>query len=182
MCDVHTLCVLPSQKKGMDLNTAPRNWLRGGAATVESQFTADFSRSTSSVSIAEGVLPTLIAERAPVDIISNSQTVKKLLKAPMSKQPISLAVHRIGDTMLIDEFDAASSNASSDGASSAATANPLNKAIADFGRHARSVIRDQQRLSSTQTTFTLPSPKLKLRKNPKVQKRKNLMSKFTIDL
>ena len=162
----------------MDLNTAPHNWLRGGAATVESQSAADFSRNTSSVSIAEGVLPTLIAERAPVDIISNSQTVKKLLKAPLSKQPISLAVHRIGDTMLIDEFDAAPLGGNSSAGGGSAGGQPVNKAVADFGRHARSQIRAQQRLSATPTTFTLPSPQLKVRKNPAVQKRKNLMSKF----
>jgi hypothetical protein len=42
----------------------------------------------------------LVSDGAPpVDFISNSQTMKRLIKAPLSKQPLSLAVHRVGDTV-----------------------------------------------------------------------------------
>jgi hypothetical protein len=160
--------------KGMDLNTPPTNWLRGGAASLAPQ-ERDYSQ-ISSVSIAEAVLPRLIAERAPVDIISNSQTVKRLLKAPLSKQhgplflflfpslavcmhalevglcgclevapasrllipapahdaqcrSISLAVHRIGETMLIDDFDTGEQAASS------LSSRPVAQAVREFGPH-----------------------------------------------
>ena len=81
--------------------------------------------------------------------------------------------------MLIDEFDMGSSAAASaTGHIGGQTGVRPNREFAAFGRHAREQVRVQQRLSASTTTFTLPSPKSKLKKNPAVQKRQNLMSKF----
>ncbi|NWX74378.1 EDRF1 factor, partial [Alca torda] len=40
-----------------------------------------------------------------VDVVSDSENIKKLLKIPYSKSHVSMAVHRIGRTLLLDELD-----------------------------------------------------------------------------
>ena len=40
-----------------------------------------------------------------VDVVSDAENIKKLLKIPYSKGPVSMMVHRIENTLLIDEFD-----------------------------------------------------------------------------
>ncbi len=40
-----------------------------------------------------------------VDVLTDAENVKKLLKLTYSGAPISLTVHRIGRTLLIDNFD-----------------------------------------------------------------------------
>lgn len=41
-----------------------------------------------------------------VDVVSNAENIKRLLKLPYSpNSTISMMVHRIGNTLLIDEFD-----------------------------------------------------------------------------
>ncbi|RWS17013.1 erythroid differentiation-related factor 1-like protein [Dinothrombium tinctorium] len=40
-----------------------------------------------------------------VDVISDSENIKKLLKIPFSKSHISIMVHKVGKTLLLDDFD-----------------------------------------------------------------------------
>jgi hypothetical protein len=41
-----------------------------------------------------------------IDVISNAENIKELLKMPFDKhKQVSLMIHRIGKTLLIDEFD-----------------------------------------------------------------------------
>lgn len=40
-----------------------------------------------------------------VDVISDSENIKRLLKIPFSGDHVSLMVHRVGKTILLDEFD-----------------------------------------------------------------------------
>ncbi|CAN8023584.1 unnamed protein product, partial [Ixodes persulcatus] len=40
-----------------------------------------------------------------VDVISDAENIKKLLKMPYSNSHISMMVHRVGKTLLLDEFD-----------------------------------------------------------------------------
>jgi len=42
---------------------------------------------------------------ADVDVVSDGENIKKLLKIPYSKTPISMVVHRVGKTILLDDFD-----------------------------------------------------------------------------
>ena len=42
---------------------------------------------------------------ADVDVVSDGENIKKLLKIPYTKQPVSMVVHRVGKTLLIDDFD-----------------------------------------------------------------------------
>ena len=40
-----------------------------------------------------------------VDVVSDGENIKKLLKIPYSKTPVSMVVHRVGKTLLLDDFD-----------------------------------------------------------------------------
>ena len=40
-----------------------------------------------------------------VDVISDGENIKKLLKLPFSNSSLSMVVHRVGKTLLIDDFD-----------------------------------------------------------------------------
>lgn len=40
-----------------------------------------------------------------VDIISDAENIKKLLKIPYTKSPVSMFIHRVGKSLLIDDFD-----------------------------------------------------------------------------
>ncbi|KAL4640951.1 erythroid differentiation-related factor 1 isoform X3 [Arapaima gigas] len=40
-----------------------------------------------------------------VDVVSDSENIKKLLKIPYSKSHVSMAVHRVGRTLLLDDLD-----------------------------------------------------------------------------
>lgn len=40
-----------------------------------------------------------------VDVVSDAENIKNLLKIPYSKGHISMMVHRVENTLLLDEFD-----------------------------------------------------------------------------
>ncbi|EFX79280.1 hypothetical protein DAPPUDRAFT_104540 [Daphnia pulex] len=40
-----------------------------------------------------------------VDVMSDAKNIKKLLKIPYNKSAVSMMVHRVGNTLLLDEFD-----------------------------------------------------------------------------
>ncbi|XP_032221918.1 erythroid differentiation-related factor 1 isoform X2 [Nematostella vectensis] len=94
--------VLPYWRLSQDtnLNIAPANWLRDGRFSdvlPQSRRPVDFS----SFEIAHTFLDTI----GDVDVISDAENIKKLLKMPHSKGEISIAVHRIGRTLLLDDLD-----------------------------------------------------------------------------
>uniref|UniRef100_T1JH47 Erythroid differentiation-related factor 1 n=1 Tax=Strigamia maritima TaxID=126957 RepID=T1JH47_STRMM len=85
-----------------DLNLPPANWLRkvqclGGYGTLDINTRNEFS----SFHMANN-FPDCIGE---VDVVSAAENIKKLLKIPYSKAQVSMLIHRIGKTILVDEFD-----------------------------------------------------------------------------
>lgn len=88
---------------GLDLNVAPENWLRGMHRLLEQR--ARQPNYFSSFPIADAVASSVSWQDAAVDIISHSRNIKRLLSSPVSRQSLNLIVHRIGQTLLVDDFD-----------------------------------------------------------------------------
>ncbi|XP_023214452.1 erythroid differentiation-related factor 1-like [Centruroides sculpturatus] len=88
-----------------DLNQPPSNWLRSQAKWKGRwgrwAYPRSHSTTFSSFHLAHN-FPDCVGE---VDVISDSENIKKLLKIPYSKSHISMMVHCIGKTLLLDEFD-----------------------------------------------------------------------------
>lgn len=88
-----------------DLNQPPSNWLRSQAKWKGRwgrwAYPRSHSTAFSSFHLAHN-FPDCVGE---VDVISDSENIKKLLKIPYSKSHISMMVHCIGKTLLLDEFD-----------------------------------------------------------------------------
>ncbi|KAK6638651.1 hypothetical protein RUM43_006918 [Polyplax serrata] len=85
-----------------DLNLPPSNWL---SKSVETYGLRPFSfshRSGFSSFRMANMFPDCVGE---VDVVSDAENVKKLLKIPYSRGPVSMMIHRIENTLLIDEFD-----------------------------------------------------------------------------
>ena len=85
-----------------DLKLPPDNWLRDDPVTKgfvppAAAAAAGFT----SFHMANDFLSTL----ADVDVVSDGENIKKLLKIPYSKAPVSMMVHRVGRTLLLDDFD-----------------------------------------------------------------------------
>ncbi|XP_071947219.1 erythroid differentiation-related factor 1-like [Antedon mediterranea] len=75
--------------RGKKYFKVPRNWLNSQSAKFSSLLMADR-------------YPETVTE---VNVITASENIKKLLKMPFSKSQISMAVHRIDKTLLLDELD-----------------------------------------------------------------------------
>uniref|UniRef100_A0A3B3D8N9 Erythroid differentiation regulatory factor 1 n=1 Tax=Oryzias melastigma TaxID=30732 RepID=A0A3B3D8N9_ORYME len=92
---------LPEEKT--DLKMPPANWLREnpqlGSAVLGS---SSKSKPFSSFGIAYDFIDCI---GNGVDVVSDSENIKKLLKIPYSKSHVSMAVHRVGRTLLVDELD-----------------------------------------------------------------------------
>ncbi|KDR07710.1 Erythroid differentiation-related factor 1 [Zootermopsis nevadensis] len=84
-----------------DLNLPPSNWLSSSAESYGLQYVSPHSSGFSSFRMAH-MFPDCVGE---VDVVSDAENIKKLLKIPYSKGPVSMMVHRIENTLLIDEFD-----------------------------------------------------------------------------
>ncbi|CAH1782614.1 unnamed protein product [Owenia fusiformis] len=86
-----------------DLKLPPANWLRGDPK-IQNMASGKVNHDDfPSFNMANGS-PELIGEN--VDVVSDSKNIKKLLKIPYSKgNHISMMVHRVGKTLLLDEFD-----------------------------------------------------------------------------
>ncbi|XP_068957840.1 erythroid differentiation-related factor 1 isoform X4 [Petaurus breviceps papuanus] len=89
-----------------DLKLPPANWLResaklgpAGAAILGH---GKRSKPFSSFGMAYDFIDSVGND---VDVVSDSENIKKLLKIPYSKSHVSMAVHRIGRTLLLDELD-----------------------------------------------------------------------------
>ncbi|MBN3290067.1 EDRF1 factor, partial [Polypterus senegalus] len=89
-----------------DLKLPPSNWLREstqlGPAGITILGSSGKSKPFSSFGMAYDFIDSVGNE---VDVVSDSENIKKLLKIPYSKSHVSMAVHRVGRTLLLDELD-----------------------------------------------------------------------------
>uniref|UniRef100_A0A1Q3F018 Erythroid differentiation-related factor 1 n=1 Tax=Culex tarsalis TaxID=7177 RepID=A0A1Q3F018_CULTA len=92
-------------KCNTDLNLPPSNWLSNSANSYGlGQFLSHQGGGFSSFRMAN-MFPDCVGG---VDVVSDAENIKRLLKLPYSrKSVISMIVHRIENTLLIDEFDVA---------------------------------------------------------------------------
>lgn len=89
-----------------DLKLPPANWLRQSAQLGSAGTTVFGSRSKSKPFSSFGMAYEFIDSIGnDVDVVSDSENIKKLLKIPYSKSHVSMAVHRVGRTLLLDELD-----------------------------------------------------------------------------
>ncbi|XP_071447094.1 erythroid differentiation-related factor 1 [Hetaerina americana] len=84
-----------------DLNMPPSNWLSSAAEPYGLHYFPSHSTGFSSFKMAH-MFPDCVGE---VDVVSDAENIKKLLKIPYSRGPVSMMVHRIENTLLIDDFD-----------------------------------------------------------------------------
>lgn len=85
-----------------DLNVPPTNWLNSSINSYGLQQALSQSTGFSSFRMAH-LFPDCVGE---VDVVANAENIKRLLKLPYAtNSSISMMVHRIGNTLLIDEFD-----------------------------------------------------------------------------
>ncbi|CAJ1067235.1 erythroid differentiation-related factor 1 [Xyrichtys novacula] len=89
-----------------DLKLPPANWLREnpqlGSAGTTVLGSSSKSKPFSSFGMAYDFIDCIGDD---VDVVSDSENIKKLLKIPYSKSHVSMAVHRVGRTLLMDELD-----------------------------------------------------------------------------
>ncbi|XP_069836119.1 erythroid differentiation-related factor 1 isoform X2 [Dendropsophus ebraccatus] len=86
-----------------DLKLPPANWLRENAKLGPTILgNSRKSKPFSSFGMAYDFIDSVGKE---VDVVADSENIKKLLKIPYSKSHVSMAVHRIGKTLLMDELD-----------------------------------------------------------------------------
>uniref|UniRef100_A0A8C2KVC6 Erythroid differentiation regulatory factor 1 n=1 Tax=Cyprinus carpio TaxID=7962 RepID=A0A8C2KVC6_CYPCA len=89
-----------------DLKLPPANWLREntqlGTAGTTVLGSSRKSKPFSSFGMAYDFIDCIGDD---VDVVSDSENIKKLLKIPYSKSHVSMAVHRVGSTLLLDELD-----------------------------------------------------------------------------
>ncbi|XP_055548451.1 erythroid differentiation-related factor 1 [Wyeomyia smithii] len=91
-------------KCNTDLNLPPSNWLNNSANSYGLGQFLSHQRGFSSFRMAN-MFPDCVGG---VDVVSDAENIKRLLKLPYSrKSVISMIVHRIENTLLIDEFDVA---------------------------------------------------------------------------
>ncbi|XP_060526608.1 erythroid differentiation-related factor 1 [Cylas formicarius] len=84
-----------------DLNLPPSNWLSSSADSYGLQRVLYHQKGFSSFRMAH-MFPDNVGE---VDVVSDAENIKNLLKIPYSKGHISMIVHRVKNTLLVDEFD-----------------------------------------------------------------------------
>ncbi|XP_060566894.1 erythroid differentiation-related factor 1-like [Ruditapes philippinarum] len=89
-----------------NLNIPPSNWLRSSSKLEQHvhDLTWRSSRKPSEFSSIDmsHKSPDLAGE---VDVITHAANIKKLLKIPFENSHISMMVHRVGKSLLLDEFD-----------------------------------------------------------------------------
>ncbi|XP_060943592.1 erythroid differentiation-related factor 1 isoform X1 [Limanda limanda] len=89
-----------------DLKLPPANWLREnprlGSAGTTVLGSSSKSKPFSSFGMAYEFIDCIGDD---VDVVSDSENIKKLLKIPYSKSHVSMAVHRVGRTLLLDDLD-----------------------------------------------------------------------------
>ena len=85
--------------KQTNLNLPPSNWLNDNPSSKG--FNNSPQSEFSSFKMANDFVECL----ADVDVVADGENIKKLLKIPYSKAPVSMVVHRVGKTLLLDDFD-----------------------------------------------------------------------------
>ena len=94
----------PASLRMVDLNTnlnePPSHW-NDGSSQWESLHTSRQDDIFYSLRLARNYMHMT----GIIDVISNGENIKKLLKIPYSKANVSLMVHRIGNTLVLDNFD-----------------------------------------------------------------------------
>ncbi|CAH1725638.1 unnamed protein product [Aphis gossypii] len=88
-------------KINTDLKLKPQIFLSNVAESLGVRYTAGNSRGFSSFQMANMFLECIGKE----DIVSNAENIKNLCKIPYNKKSVSIMVHRIDKTLLLDEFD-----------------------------------------------------------------------------
>ncbi|XP_026142329.1 erythroid differentiation-related factor 1-like isoform X3 [Carassius auratus] len=95
-----------NKQEKTDLKLPPANWLREntqlGTAGTTVLGSSRKSKPFSSFGMAYDFIDCIGDD---VDVVSDSENIKKLLKIPYSKSHVSMAVHRVGGTLLLDELD-----------------------------------------------------------------------------
>ncbi|XP_076260625.1 erythroid differentiation-related factor 1 isoform X2 [Rhynchophorus ferrugineus] len=84
-----------------DLNSPPSNWLSNSADSYGLQRVPYHQKGFSSFKMAN-MYPDCVGE---VDVVSDAENIKTLLKIPYYKGHISMIVHRVENTLLLDDFD-----------------------------------------------------------------------------
>ncbi|EEZ97828.2 Erythroid differentiation-related factor 1-like Protein [Tribolium castaneum] len=88
-------------KCNTDLNLPPSNWLSSSADSYGLQHVLYHQKGFSSFRMAH-MFPDCVGE---VDVVSDAENIKNLLKIPYCKNHISMMVHRVENTLLLDDFD-----------------------------------------------------------------------------
>eukprot|EP00051_Salpingoeca_urceolata_P013251 m.165807 g.165807 ORF g.165807 m.165807 type:complete len:1289 (+) comp17743_c1_seq4:199-4065(+) len=149
-----------------DIRKPPEHWLYGpplpGARSSQEPFP--------SIRLAETLIqhPDL-----DVDLIGDATVMKRLLKTPFSKQRASFAVHRVGSTILVDDFDIKSQPTRTEGGGSG-----RKRAGSDsdaFRQHLREHV--SPKLQAEGDDLKLPPPN-RWKKNHASVSRELLLSKF----
>ncbi|CAH1374318.1 unnamed protein product [Tenebrio molitor] len=87
--------------RNTDLNLPPSNWLSSSADSYGLQHALHHQKGFSSFRMAH-MFPDCVGE---VDVVSDAENIKNLLKIPYCKGHISMIVHRVENTLLLDDFD-----------------------------------------------------------------------------
>ncbi|XP_058791779.1 erythroid differentiation-related factor 1 isoform X2 [Phymastichus coffea] len=85
-----------------DLNLPPSNWLSTSAESYGLQNVWSRGGSGFSSFRMAHMFPDCVGE---VDVVSDAENIKKLLKLPYSHGMVSMMVHRVENTLLLDDFD-----------------------------------------------------------------------------
>uniref|UniRef100_A0ABM0H084 Erythroid differentiation-related factor 1-like n=1 Tax=Saccoglossus kowalevskii TaxID=10224 RepID=A0ABM0H084_SACKO len=99
--NVQTVANFSKLEEDTDLKLPPANWLRSGANVTVHNTMGTSKTKFSSFGMANSCPDTV----GDVDVISAAENIKDLLKIPFSKGQVSIAVHRIGRSLFLDEFD-----------------------------------------------------------------------------
>lgn len=104
--DLHSTVSIPPKlsllQSNTDLNTPPPNWLLSRPRKI----VGPVSKNPKSAAFASFHMASSFLDcMGEVDVVSDAENIKKLLKIPYSKGAVSMMVHRVGNTLLLDEFD-----------------------------------------------------------------------------
>lgn len=104
--DLHSVVKEPPKmcwlSSNTNLNRPPPNWLMSLPKKIVGPYLRNPQLSAfSSFKMASSFLDCV----GEVDVVSDAENIKKLLKIPYSKGPVSMMVHRVGNSLLLDEFD-----------------------------------------------------------------------------
>ncbi|XP_012287568.1 erythroid differentiation-related factor 1 [Orussus abietinus] len=98
---VRTPATFAQLRCNTDLNLPPSNWLSNSVESYGLQSVWSHNTGFSSFRMAH-MFPDCVGE---VDVVSDAENIKKLLKMPYKHGPVSMMVHRIENTLLLDDFD-----------------------------------------------------------------------------